>query len=311
VQLRLSVKNLESSFVVTLLAMNFSLIQIPLLGLSLLASSLAANTSALSAKVEQAAEAKRWVEIKQTNGTVTFNGKQVKAGDRLQGAQASLRTTIGSSAILAVEDGISTINVAENTTLQVKSLKTLLDGSKTTRLYLEQGLISSRVRPFTNSNSSYEIETPGGIAGTRGTEFGVTVSPNGKTGISSLKGKIAVTAKGQTVMVEPGYSALIFPGEVPTKPQQTLEDTRLQLKVLSVTGDGQVRVMAQVNPINLVSINEQVVNSGREGKIDQIVPLPANRQIKVVVRSSFGNQQVYELEVPPAAPALPQSLQGK
>src|SRR6476646_22495 len=105
--------------------MNFSLVQIPLLGLSLLASSLVASTSTLSAKEVQTAEAKRWVEVKQTNGTVTFNGEQVKVGDRLQGAKASLRTTIGSSAILAVEDGISTINVAENTTLQVKSLKTL------------------------------------------------------------------------------------------------------------------------------------------------------------------------------------------
>jgi len=286
--------------------MNFSLVQIPILGLSVLASSLVVSVSALSVGTAQAAETQRWVEVKQTNGTVTSNGEQLKVGDRLQGANAGISTTIGSSAILAVDDGIGTVNVSENTNLQVKSLKTLPDGSKQTRFYMAQGQISSRVRPFRSRNSSYEIETPGGVAGTRGTEFGVTVGPNGKTGISSIQGKIALTAKGQTVLVEPGYSALIFPGEAPTKPKQISQDTRLQLKVLSATATGQVRVIAQVNPINLVSINDQLVDTGREGKIEQLVSVPSNRLIRVVVRSAMGNQQVYELEVPPTASGLPQ-----
>jgi hypothetical protein len=43
-----------------------------------------------------------------------------------------------------------------------------------------------------------EISSPSGVAGVRGTVFGVAVDPKGKTGISTLEGAVATTAKGQT-----------------------------------------------------------------------------------------------------------------
>ncbi|MBD2744127.1 FecR family protein [Coleofasciculus sp. FACHB-1120] len=280
--------------------MKFPVFPVTLLGLSLVAGSLALTSLSFISEGVRAAVSPRSIEVKETNGTVTSQGKPVKAGDRLQ-ASGSLTTNFDARVVLAMEDGIGTVQVSENTNVQVKTLKTSKDGSKQTRLYLDKGQVNAKVRPFTNPNSNFEVETPGGIAGTRGTEFGVTVGSNGKTGLSTIRGKVAFSARGKTVLVEPGYSALIVPGQAPTIPKVTTGDTRLKLQVLSVTGDGQVRVTGTVDPINLVLVNNQIVDTGGEGQLDTVVPIPSNRQLRLVVRNPLGNQQVYELEIPNSA----------
>uniref|UniRef100_A0ACD5H295 FecR domain-containing protein n=1 Tax=Desertifilum tharense IPPAS B-1220 TaxID=1781255 RepID=A0ACD5H295_9CYAN len=45
-----------------------------------------------------------------------------------------------------------------------------------------------RVRRFNHPGSSLEIETPAGSSAVRGTEFGVSVHPDGKTGIATREG---------------------------------------------------------------------------------------------------------------------------
>jgi hypothetical protein len=279
--------------------MKLSIATIPLLGLSLFAVSVVpAASPLLKGSVRADEPPDRYVQVQETRGTVTSQGQPVKEGDRLPVAEVGLSTSLGGSAILLLDDGIGTLNISEGTELRVKNLETKSDGSKTTRFYVDKGQVRSKVRPFTNPNSKYEIETPGGVAGSRGTDFGITVDPRGKTGIAGASGKVAVTAQGRTVMVEPGYSSLILPGEAPAKPSISNGDTRLRLKLLSVTQDNQVRVIAEFNPIDLVTINARVVDTGRDGKLDTAIPLPANRVVQVVVRSPLGNQQIYELEIP-------------
>lgn len=277
--------------------MKLSVAQIPLLGLSLLVGSVVVSSLplALAAPLPRGS---RWVEVRQVNGEVTSNGRRVKVGDRLRVEGDRISTSSGSSAVLAADDGIGIINVAENTNIAVKSLKTLPDGSKTTRFYLTRGQTRSKVRRFTNRKSSYEIETPGGVAGTRGTEFGVAVSPNGKTTLSTVQGTIAFSAQEKTVLVEPGYSALIIPGQPPTTPRFTTGDTQLKLQVLDAANKDQVRVTARVDPINLVLVNGTVVDTGGDGQLDTVVPIPSDRKIILIVRNPLGNQQVYELQVP-------------
>lgn len=288
--------------------MKSSVAQIPFLELSLLAGSLVIGASSFLVEGVWAATGQRSIEVKETSGSVTSGSNPAKPGNRLQ-ASGGLNSGFGGSAVLALDDGIGTVRVSENSNVQVKTLGTGAGGSKQTRLYLSQGQLSSKIRPFTNPRSTFEIETPGGVAGVRGTEFGVTVGPDGKTGLSTTAGKVAFTAKGQTVLVEPGFSAFIVPGQPPTKPKATTNNTQLKLQLLPATGDSQVRVTGTVDPINLVTLNNQVINTGREGRIDSVVPIPANRQLRVVVRTPLGNQQVYELEVPNnmGAPANPSS----
>lgn len=277
--------------------MKLSVASTSLLGLSLFAGILVSNSFPFLADSVQAANGQRSLEVKETSGTVKSQSNPVKAGDRLE-ASGGLSTELGGSATLAVDDGIGTVKVSENSNLQVKTLGKAKDGSRQTRLYLAKGQVNSQVRPFTNPNSSFEIETPGGVAGTRGTEFGVTVGADGKTGLSTTKGKVAFSAKGKTVIVEPGFSAVLIPGLPPTTPRLTTNDTRLKLQILSVTGERQVQVTATTDPVNLVTINNQVVESGGDGQVDTVIPIPADRQLRVVVRTPLGNQQIYELEIP-------------
>lgn len=280
--------------------MKLSVSHISLFGLPLLVGGLVLSSSLFANPSVQAASNQRYLEVKQTKGTVkSQQGQPVKAGDRLQ-AGSGISTSLNSSAVLSLDQGIGNVNVSPNTKLQAKSLKTNPDGSRTTRLYLAQGQLRSSIRPFNNPRSSYEIETPGGVAGTRGTEFGVTVSPNGQTGLTTIKGKVALTAQGKTVLVEQGYSSLIVPGQPPSLAQLTTGDTRVKLQVLSVTDNGQVRVTGTLNPVNLVLLNNQAVNVGGDGTLDVTVPFPSDRQIALVVITPSGEQQTYELEVPTA-----------
>lgn len=272
-------------------------IRVPLLGLSLLAGSLVVSSSPfLTKSVSAQSHRQRYVEVTQGSGVTNPQGQSANVGDRL-GNNSEISINAGGSATLSVDDGIGTVKVAENSNVRVKSLNTLPDGAKTTRFYLSKGQVNSTVRPFTNSKSSFEIETPGGVAGTRGTEFGVTVDSTGKTGLTTTQGKIAFTAQGRTVMVEPGFSSLIIPGQAPTTPQRTSRDTRLRVQLLSATENNQVRVMAEVNPVNLISINGQVVDTGLQGRINTLLPIPADRVVRVVVQTPLGDRQIYELEV--------------
>ena len=118
-----------------------------------------------------------------------------------------IATGANSSAVLAVDTAIATINVSENSILQVKNFSLAAKGGRVTVLGVPKGQVRIQARTLKNPNSRLEISSPSGVAGVRGTVFGVAVDPKGKTGISTLEGAVATTAKGQTVRINGGYSA--------------------------------------------------------------------------------------------------------
>ena len=138
----------------SILTPHFRLPSAALLSFSLLTAGLA--TSIALPEIANAATARdRYVEVKAVNGTVTSGGRPVQVGDRLQIDGPGISTSDGSSATLAVDDGIGTLDITENTELQVRGLNVLSDGSKTTQLYLAQGQAKAKVRSFTNKNSAF------------------------------------------------------------------------------------------------------------------------------------------------------------
>jgi FecR protein len=230
----------------------------------------------------------RWVEVRQIRGTVIYQGRPAKVGDRLRVSGEQITTGRGSSAVLAVDSGIATINVAENTTLQVKGLAIAANGGRVTLLSVPRGQARVQARRMSNPSSRLELSTPSGVAGVRGTEFGVGVGPGGKTGISTLEGVVAANAKGQTVTVNGGYSSLVFPGDPPTPPRLTQEK-------LSAVSKDRVRLVCQVDPLNLVFLNDQPLEMDRNGNIDTIVSLSADYRFRLVIRSPLGGEKSYEL----------------
>ncbi len=237
--------------------------------------------------------ASRAVEVRQIRGTVTYQGRPARVGDRLTAPGQQIVTGRQSSAVLAVDTGIATINVAELTTVQVQNLSMAANGGRITRLSVPRGQARIQARPLTNPNSRLEVSSPAGVAGVRGTVFGVGVGPNGKTGVSTLEGAVATTAKGRTVTINSGYSSLVFPGDAPTQPKLTQENLKYELISLSPINRNRARLICTVDPLNLIFLNDQPLAMDRTGRVDTLVPRPANAEYRVVVRSPLGKEELH------------------
>ncbi|MDP8932648.1 MAG: FecR family protein [Cyanobacteriota bacterium] len=268
-------------------ARTFRLLALVLTGILLVALPLLAKDLQLPSS--------RFVEVRQIRGKVTYQGRQAKVGDRLTTSGQQIATGVNSSAVLAVDTAIATINVSENSILQVKNLSLAAKGGRVTVLGVPKGQARIQARTLKNPNSRLEISSPSGVAGVRGTVFGVAVDPKGKTGISTLEGAVATTAKGQTVIINGGYSSVVFPGSPPTSPRLTKDKLKYKLESLSAIGNNKIRLICIVDPLNLAFLNNRPIEINQKGKIDAILPAPANSDLRLVVRSPLGEEKYYNL----------------
>lgn len=245
---------------------------------------------------------KRYLEVRKLSGSVTYQNKQrsqsASIGAKLQNVGDSISTGDNSSTMLALDTAIGFIQVAENTKLQIQKLQTTVNGGRITHLQVTGGQVRIKLRSFTHRDSSLEIETPAGITGVRGTEFGVSVQPTGKTGVATLTGSVATTAQSQTLYINKGFQSLIIPGEPPSPPIPLQNDTRLDVKFLAAQGNQQARIAGKIDIVNLIILGDQPLTTDRNGTFDIVVPLPANRRIAVTVTTPLGKRQDYELAVP-------------
>jgi FecR protein len=252
--------------------------------------------SNLSVRVE------RWLQVESIAGTVTFKqGKTSQAaqvGTRLASVGDTLATGKSSSAVLAVDTGIGTVNVSESTTLQISKLEALPSGGMVTLLRILGGQARLQLRPFTNPDSRLEIETPAGISGVRGTTFGVSVQPSGVTGIATLEGRVVATAQGQSVSIDAGLQSLMVPGEPPTQPTALQENTQLRLISLNRVSRGEVEIGGRIDSVNLLVIEEEVQNVEPDGSFTIRRSLPRDRRVAATVITPLGKKQAYEIVVP-------------
>lgn len=245
----------------------------------------------------------RWLELQQMAGSVQFEqgsrSQRARKGDRLQAVGDGISTGKGASATLGVDTGIGVINVAESTRLRVQELAMAPDNGRITRLQVTQGQASLRIRPFTHKGSELEIRTPASVSGVRGTEFGVAVQPNGKTGLAVLQGGVTSSAQGQLVAVNGGFQNFTIPGEPPTPPVPLRNDTRLIRSEFDMVIEGgvrRVRLLGQVDPVNSVLVDGIPQVTDRTGQFTTTLrPLPSFLTVKVTVITPLGKQEVYEL----------------
>ena len=271
-----------------------------LLGLSIFLGAFLAEVSPLTAQEIRVRSAQRWLEVQQIRGEVTYQGDQnrpARIGDRLGAVGQGISTARRSTSILNVDTGIGVVRVAENTSLVVSQLSVLADGARLTFLDITQGQARLQVRPFTHPNSRLEIRTPSGIAGVRGTEFGVSVDPAGKTGIATLEGAVEASAQGQSVIVNPGFASVIIPGQPPSRPRPVDRELRLRVRDWRRLG-GRIAFLADVDPTNSVLLNGQEVEVSRIGRVDARVAQPVNQSfLRVVIRNPLGEEKVYRVRV--------------
>lgn len=244
----------------------------------------------------------RYLEVSSIFGNVTYGNQQTSqpanVGTKLQKVGDSISTGKNSRTILALDTEIAFVEVAENTKLQIQKLHSTSNNGKVTELLVTGGQVRLKVRPLNNRESRLEIKTPAGITGVRGTEFGVSVQPSGKTGVATLKGQVVTSAQGKTVSVNKGFQSFVIPGKPPSPPVRLQDDTSLQIKILADMGNQQAKIAGKVDPVNLVILANEPLITNQNGEFEVITALPNNRKIAVSITTPLGKKQKYELAVP-------------
>jgi alpha-tubulin suppressor-like RCC1 family protein len=135
-------------------------------------------------------------------------GISLKTGD-------GVKTGDSSTAEITFLDG-STIELEANTEIHILSLEISSEtGSKTITLSQIIGDTISRVTHLVDPESRYEIDTPTGVAGVRGSVMLVHVGEDGTTVVTNLEGEVYAVAQGVEVDIPVGQSYIITPGQPP------------------------------------------------------------------------------------------------
>ncbi len=244
---------------------------------------------------------KRWIEVRSVSGTVRYlannRNQPAQAGQRLNQVGDGIETGARSSATLALDLGIGTLQVSENSRFTIQEME-IQNGGYQTQLKVLRGQVRLKLRSFTSPASRLEIFTPAGVTGVRGTEFGVSILPSGKTGIATLDGRVAAAAQGKSVDIDRGLQSSIIPGRVPKDPSPLKDNPNLDIQIVNTDNNGQVRIIGQTDDINVISIGEQTIEPNEQGMVDFRVPLQADRSIQLTVTTPLGKKKNYRFIMP-------------
>ncbi len=244
----------------------------------------------------------RWLLLQSLSGTVVRDrpsGSQpAQVGDKLQSVGDGITTGKQSSAVLEVDTGVGLITVAERTKVKITDLSMAPDNGRITRLAVTGGRVQLKLRRFTHAGSRLEIQTPAGVSGVRGTEFGLAVQPDGKMAVAVSAGKVATAAQGVAIGVPAGFQNLTIPGEAPSPPVPLRNDTSLQYDFERVIKNGVrlVRLQGQVDFVNTVTLNGVPQVLDRTGRFtSKLLAVPTNLQFQVVVTTPLGQEKTYDV----------------
>ncbi len=247
----------------------------------------------------------QWLKVEEVTGNVTYRNlynyanRPARVGDRLQSASDEISTGANSSAVLSVDTGVGTISLTENTTIQIRSFLVAADNGRITNLFVPRGKARLQIRKFTNRGSQFNIQTPSGISGVRGTKYVVTARPNGNMIMTTFEGSVATTAQNQTKMVNGGFQNLTVLGEPPSTAIPISNDASLRYVInKQASGSGRFIVLSgYTNPFNTVKVDGLEQSLDRSGSFSIQLPAPSNLKVKVTVETSLGKVQVYEIPI--------------
>ena len=247
----------------------------------------------------------QWLRVEEVSGNVTYRNlynyanRPARVGDRLQSASDEISTGANSSAVLSVDTGVGSIYLAENTTIQIRSFLVSADNGRITNLFVPRGKARLQIRKFTNRGSQFNIQTPSGISGVRGTKYSVTSKANGNMIMTTFEGSVATTAQNQTKMVNGGFQNLTVVGEPPSNPVPISNDASLKYVTNRQTsGSGRSIVFyGYTNPFNTVRVDGLEQSLDRSGRFSLQLPATSSLKVKVTVETSLGKVQVYEIPI--------------
>jgi hypothetical protein len=154
---------------------------------------------------------------------------------------ATVMTGPDSHADLSVNGVSSVVRISADSKIQLSKMTyygTMREGDRETYLNLQAGEILGNVKKI-SGNSRYEIETPHGVAGIRGTDFQITIAlnPDGTYAVTftSVTGQVIVSAvvNNQTVVHILNTGESWTPGYGDVK-EVALVDREQALAILSI-----------------------------------------------------------------------------
>lgn len=266
----------------------------------MLAGGLLATSASYGSKLR--VQGDRWLAISSLTGSVQFiTGNERRAamrGDRLASVGDTLITRDQASARLAIDQAVGSVTMAQNSHMRIQALSITQNGGRVTELAVVRGQVRLRTRPFTSPESTLEIHTPVGVSGVRGTDFGVTVQPDGQTAIATEEGSVVASAQGKTVTVGAGLQSIIRPGEPPTPAQVFLDDPTLRIEAIRAISSAVASVSGSTDAVNLVKVNGEPIQVEEDGRFEFEVPISREYQIDAEVTTPLGTQRSYQLVVP-------------
>ncbi|MEM9566830.1 MAG: FecR family protein [Cyanobacteria bacterium P01_E01_bin.34] len=248
----------------------------------------------------------RWLEVRELGGEASArhggtNWHTARLGDLLLWQGDGIRTGENSEASLSFDDGIGSIRVFEESRLEILTLTIDAEGGKITEIDVPEGTARFQIRRLNRPSSTLTIQSPAGIAGVRGTDFGVGITPMGRTAVATFEGAVVAEAEGLSVNVDNGTYSILIPGEVPTEPDSLSgADVDLGIPNAELVAGAPVptaRIEGKVFPINLVYVNGEVVETNVSGEFTVDALLDDLQMFLVEVRSPSGEAQSFQIEV--------------
>lgn len=296
----------------------------------------AANPSPTQTMDAQGTAIVRSLEIQEISGTVTFKGRPAVVGDRLLAPGDEIITGADSTARLAIDNNIGIVEVAEKTAVKISNLSSSAGGENDTAIFVSRGRVKLSIGKTAATTASAKtstiippnqiaalntfsglgktsqivqqkksaktapvrVETPEGVAGVRGTSFGVSVGPDGKTSVATIEGAVEVSGRmGSEVVVNRGNTTVIFPQTAPLDASASPRLAELKVRSLSRVSGNIYRLRAQINPIDIVYVNNEAIKIDRNGNFKIQGILPPSRRLNIIVRGPSVTERHYSLAV--------------
>jgi hypothetical protein len=206
---------------------------LPLLVLTVFMAAILAGCSGPSGNPSPLASLSKAVgDVSVSNDGGSWTGAQI--GMSLDTGDG-VKTGDDSTAQITFLDG-STIDLEANTEIDIVALEiSSATGSKTITLDQIIGDTISRVTHLVDPESSYEVETPSGTAGVRGSVMVVHVGEDGSALVTNLEGTVYTIAQGVLKEVAEGQTCILTPGEPPELMPLARDDSALTLKLHRIT----------------------------------------------------------------------------
>jgi hypothetical protein len=243
--------------------------------------------------------ARQGVTLANATGEVLVrSGKTVRPaqrGERIDKVGDSFTTARGVTAVLNIDTNMGTIEMMDNTRVQVQSYRTAPDGGRLLRLGVSQGRVRLQVRKFTHTTSRLEIQTPAMIGGVRGTAFLVAVQPTGKTAIATEEGAVYAVSQNTSYDITRGFQTYAEVGQAPVRPFPIQRSVDLNYRVeRTLEGNRRVvRLIGKVEPLNSILVNGVTQAIDPQGYFTVSLPPAGTINLQIKVSNLLGDEKSY------------------